>query len=145
MPDLEAEAIDAFALDWKSTFIYASPPFSLVRSVIRKTIADKAEVLLVAPGWVTQNRYTTVLELLIDHPLIIKVKQNTLKIQRSNKIRPLLNRLHLMVCRISGKRSKTEKFQESLLKTLWHPGDDPPKSNIHHTSGNGFSAVVKGK
>ena len=85
MPDPEAEAIDAFALDWKGTFIYAFPPFSLVSSVVRKTIADEAEVLLVAPVWVTQNWYTAVLELLIDHPVIIKVKQNTLKIQGSNK------------------------------------------------------------
>ena len=145
MPDPEAEAIDAFALDWKGTFIYAFPPFSLVSSVVRKTIADEAEVLLVAPVWVTQNWYTAVLELLIDHPVIIKVKQNTLKIQGSNKIHPLVNRLHLMACRISGKRSKTENFQKSLLKSLWHRGDDPPKSNIHHTSGNGFSSVVKGK
>ena len=89
MPDPEAEAIDAFALDWKSTFIYDFPPFSLVSSVVRKTIADDAE----------------------DHPVIIKVKQNTLKIQGSNKTHPLVNRLHLMACRISVKRSKTENFQ----------------------------------
>ena len=112
MPDPEAEAIDAFALDWKGTFIYAFPPFSLVSSVVRKTIADEAEVLLVAPVWVTQNWYTAVLELLIDHPMIIKVKQNTLKIQGSNKIHPLANLLHLMACRISGKRSKTRIFRK---------------------------------
>ena len=80
-------------------------------SIVRKTlIADDAEVGLVAPVWVTQNWYTTVLELLIDHPVIIKVKQNTLKIQGSNKIHPLVNRLHLMACPISVKRSKTEMF-----------------------------------
>ena len=111
MPDPKAEAIDVFALDWKGTFIYDFPPFSLVSSIVRKTlIADDAEVGLVAPVWVTQNWYTTVLELLIDHPVIIKVKQNTLKIQGSNKIHPLVNRLHLMACRISVKRSKRKCF-----------------------------------
>lgn len=145
MPDPEAEAIDAFAFDWKGIYIYAFPPFSLVSSVVRKTIADKAEVLLVAPVWVTQNWYTAVLELLIDHPVIIKVKQNTLRIQGSNKVHPLVNRLHLMACRISGNRLKAENFQKNLLKSSWRRGDDPLKSNIHHTSGNGFSSVVKGR
>ncbi|XP_060600208.1 uncharacterized protein LOC132753725 [Ruditapes philippinarum] len=144
-PDPEAEAVDAFSLNWKGKFIYAFPPFSLIGRLVQKVLLDEAEMVLVAPVWVTQNWYTTVLEMLIDIPLIIKVSRNTLRIPGLNKIHPLVNKLHLMACHISGNHSKAEIFRKSLSKSSWRHGDAPLRSNIHVTSTNGFFSVVKGK
>ena len=144
-PDPGAEAVDAFSMDWSGKFMYAFPPFSVMGRLVQKVQVDQAEMVLVAPVWVTQNFYTPILEMLIQDPLIVKVRQDTLRIPGSSKVHPLVNKLHLMVCRISGDHMKAETYRNNLLKSLWHRGEDPPKSNIHHTSANGFSSVVKGR
>lgn len=85
------------------------------------------------------------LELLIDNPRIFKVTGNTLTIPQSEKIHPLVNKLHLMACRLSGNPSKRENFRMRLPQSSWRLGDDPLRSNIPPISTGGFSSVIKGK
>jgi len=144
-PDPDAEAIDAFSVNWADRLIYAFPPFSLIGRLLQKTRQDKAEVVLVAPLWVTQNWFTAVLEMLVDMPRFFKVGQKTLKIPHTNKVHPLVNKLHLMVCHISGDLMQTDNFQRNLLRSSWHRGDAPPRSNMPRILTDGFSSVVKGK
>ena len=69
-PDPEAVAVDAFSVSWRGKYsIYAFPPFSLMGQLLQKARQDQANVLLVAPFWVTQNFYTTILEMLTHNPL----------------------------------------------------------------------------
>ena len=144
-PDPGAQFVDAFSLDWSGKYIYAFPPFSLVGRLIQKVRADAADMILVAPLWVTQNWFTAVLELLVEDPLILKVKPQTLVIPGLNKAHPLENKLHLMVCHISGVHSRAEIYRKSLLKFSWLPGENLLRSNINVTSKSGFFSVVKGK
>ena len=144
-PDPDAEAINAFSISWERKYIYAFPPFSLLGRLLQKTRQDQADVLLVAPFWVTQNFYTTILEMLTHDPFIIKVGQNTLRLPLTEKKHPLLNKLHLMLCRISGNPMKVNNYQKNLLTSSWRPGDNPLRSSIPHTLTDGFHSVMKGK
>jgi len=144
-PDPDAAFVDAFALNWSNMLIYAFPPFSLLGRLVQKVRADAAEMVLVAPLWVTQNWFTPILEMLIQDPLILKVKNQTLNVPGTNKVHPLVNKLHLMVCHISGIPSKAELYRKNLSKFSWLLGENPLRSNISVTSRNGFSSVAKGK
>ena len=145
-PDPDAFAVDGFSLNWSNyALIYAFVPFSLIGRTIQKLRQDVAEMVLVAPVWLTQNWYPAVLELLIDNPRIFKVTGNTLTIPQSEKIHPLVNKLHLMACRLSGNPSKRENFRMRLPQSSWRLGDDPLRSNIPPISTGGFSSVIKGK
>ena len=144
-PDPEAVAVDAFSVSWRGKYIYAFPPFSLMGRLLQKARQDQADVLLVAPFWVTQNFYTTILEMLTHDPLIIKVGQNTLKFHSTQKIHPLVNKLHLMLCRISGNPLKVENYQKNLSISSWNPGEIQQRSNMPRILTDGFRSVVKGK
>ena len=87
-------------------------------------------MILVAPVWITQNWYPAVLELLIDNPRILKVRDDTLLSPQGGKCHPLLNKLHLMVCRISGNPFKSKNFRMKLQPSLWHQGDSPLKNSM---------------
>ena len=148
LPDPDAEAIDAFSVSWSDQYIYCFPPFSLIGRLLQKVRQDQAEVFLVAPLWTTQNFYTSVLEMLIQDPYIVKVGHKTLTLpqtQKTHRSHPLVNKLHLMLCRISGNPSKAEIYQKNLLTSSWRHGENLPKSNIPHILEDGFSSVIKGK
>lgn len=144
-PDPEAVAIDAFSVNWSEKYIYAFPPFSLMGRFVQKVRQDQADVLLVAPFWVTQNFYTSILEMITHDPYIIKVHEDTLMLPQTQKIHPLVNKLHLMLCRISGDPTKSETYRKNLLTSSWRLGENPHRSNIPRTLTDGFRSVVKGK
>lgn len=144
-PDPDAEAIDAFSVPWSGKYIYCFPPFSLMGRVLQKVRQDQAEVFLVAPFWITQNFFTSVLEMLIQDPYIVKVGQKTLTLSGIQRIHPLVNKLHLMLCRISGNPTKAEDYRKNLLTSSWRLGENLPKNSIPHILTDGFASVVKGK
>ena len=121
-PDPDAEAIDAFSVNWNGKYIYCFPPFSLMGRLVQKSRQDQADVLLVAPLWVTQNFYTSVLEMLTMDPYILRVEQDTLTLPQTQKVHPLTNKLHLMLCRISGDPLKSENYLKSLSTSSCHLG-----------------------
>lgn len=144
-PDPDAEEIDAFSVHWSHELIYAFPPFSLVGRVLQIVQRDQAEVVLVAPLWVTQNWYTVLMQMLISTPRIFKVKPGTLRIPQSSQIHPLVNKLHLMVCRISGKPTKAESFRNNQSVSLCRLGERQLRNSTPHILTNGFHSVVKGR
>ena len=48
-PDPEAEAVDAFTVQWTYINFYAFPPFALILLVLRKMYNDRAEGVVVVP------------------------------------------------------------------------------------------------
>ncbi|KAH9641145.1 hypothetical protein HF086_013002 [Spodoptera exigua] len=55
--DPDAEAVNAFTVDWSSCFFYAFPPFSMVLKTLRKILEDKGRGIMVVPFWPTQPWY----------------------------------------------------------------------------------------
>ena len=46
-PDPGAKAVDAFSINWSSTYSYYFPPFSIILKILQKTQQDKAQVIVV--------------------------------------------------------------------------------------------------
>ncbi|XP_064638339.1 uncharacterized protein LOC135494352 [Lineus longissimus] len=103
-PDPDAEAVDAFTLNWGTETFYAFPPFSIISRVLQKIIQDKTSGILVVPDWPTQPWYATVRKLLIDKPHIIQARKHLLRIPGVDKLHPLWKRIKLLACPLSGSR-----------------------------------------
>lgn len=78
--------------------------------MVRKICQDQTECVLVAPVWLTQPWFNRVLEILVDHPVILPVTDNLLTLPDTGVQHPLKDSLVLMVCRLSGCSSKNEEF-----------------------------------
>ena len=144
-PDPEAEFIDAFSLSWTDLYFYAFPPFSLIPRLMMKLREEEAECVLVAPIWMTQTWFVTVMEQLIEDPYILPVHQTTLTLPGTQKIHPLYKRLTLMVCRLSGKLYKVKAYQKELRPSLCLLGDMEPRNSTPCILKNGLTTVVKGR
>lgn len=141
--DAEAENVDAFSVDWTDIYFYAFPPFSLVSRLVQKLQRDGADCLLVVPIWPTQIWFSVVMGLLVDTPMIIPMSRNTLQIPTTDRIHPLVNKLQLMACRLSGKSYKIDTFQSTLPKLSSLHGEKVHRNSIAHMLNAGYSSVVK--
>ena len=112
-PDPGAIAIDAFSLEWDSfQLIYCFPPFSLTAKVLQKVTMDKAQAIIVVPKWPTQPWYSRLQDMLTHRPLQIPVNHKTLTLAHDPDIvHPLVNRLTLLACRVSGDYTSQRDFQ----------------------------------
>ena len=63
VPDPAAWAVDALSIDWSGLSAYASPPFPLLREVLRKARLERAALILIAPKWPAQPWYPVLLGL----------------------------------------------------------------------------------
>lgn len=63
--DPDAIAVDAFTVNWKHTYFYAFPPFSLILKCLRKIIDDGATGILVFPYWPSQPWFPLLQNLLV--------------------------------------------------------------------------------
>lgn len=104
-PDPGAWGTDAFTISWTNLFFYAFPPFALILRVLQKTLAEKAEGILVAPYWPSQAWYPLMLKLSIDKPLFMRPSDNLLTCPYSGRHHPLASNLTLVAVKLSGKRS----------------------------------------
>ena len=144
-PDPEAHAIDAFHISWQGYIFYAFPPFSVIQRVLRKISEEKATGLLVVPNWPTQTWWPYLMSMLIDFPLILPRKDNTLYLPAHPQLlHPLHKKLQLLVCHLSGISSKAEAFRLELQKSLCNLGEQPRKNNIRLTTRDGECSVVQG-
>lgn len=97
---------------------------------MRKICQDQAECVLVTPVWPTQPWFNRVLEILVDHPVILPVTDNLLTLPGTDVQHPLKDSLVLMACRLSGCSSKNEEFLAKQPPSYWHHGSPEPRNNI---------------
>ena len=70
-PDPEAEETDAFMQDWSKALGFAHPPWCLISRVLGKIKMEKATVVLITPLWQTQAWFPTLIEMIIDFPIML--------------------------------------------------------------------------
>ena len=143
-PDPDAIFINAFHLNWGSLYGYCFPPFSLVPQVLQKIQEDQCEICLIVPFWKNQTYFPVLGRLLIDFPLLLPQKKNLLLHPFDNSSHPIIYRLHLTACRLSGNLSKGLEFRKKVRKLSLLDGGLAPSSNIRPIRGNGFNFVVEG-
>ena len=77
--DREAWAVDAMLQDWSNKFLYAFPPYTLVRRVINKLARSPgARLILVAPWWPQREWFPDVQRLSIAPPRRLPLRRDLL-------------------------------------------------------------------
>lgn len=145
-PDPLASYVNAFTVKWDFELCFCHPPYSLIASVLQKIEFDEAEVVLVFPLWHTQYWFPKLLNLLVDYPVFVACKQDTLVHPIFPKqIHPLYKKLNLSFGRLSGKPAKTKAFQDKLQRSLCRAGEKELLEVTTLTSKNGQTFALNGK
>ena len=131
-PDPGCAFVDALTIDWRKFNFYAFPPFSLIPRCLQKIAQDQAKGILIIPVWPTQTWFPQALQLLCNQPWIMKPSKSLLQ-HASQQVHPLHNKLHLMVCPLSGNPLHNTMFLQTLPRSLWPPGEWAHKNNTRHT------------
>ena len=142
--DPEALWINAFSSSWSNIYFFAFPPFSQIMRCLLKVGRDRAECIIVVPLWPTQIWYPELLKMLVEYPRILP-PGNILSLPNVKGVHPLMNKLHLIACRLSGYPMKAETFRIKLPTSYSHHGVQELRNNILHISRNGFHSVIKNK
>ena len=141
-----ALAVDAFTVQWSQYVFYAFPPFSVIMRVLQKIQQDQATGLVVVPFWPTQTWWPPLTRMLIQAPLVLPKRKNTLYLpQDPNAVHPLHSQMSLLLCHLSGNICKVREFHLQLPTLLCSPGVPATGSNTALTLRNGWNTVVNGK
>lgn len=132
-PDPEAEATDALVQSWSNIRGYAHPPWCLISRVLLKVRSDKATTVLITPLWHTQAWFPTLLELLVDYPVLLPQVQQIIA-PSPNCVGPVQETVpQLVAWKVSGKDSELERFQKELsTSSSVHGGRKPTQITIQH-------------
>lgn len=112
-PDPQACAVDAFSLTWNNyDLCYIFCPFSVIPIMLKKVREERAEAIVILPRWPTQAWYTSLQAMLVEPPLHLGKRTDLLSLPfRPGLVHPLLKKLNLMACRLSGKACRTGRYQ----------------------------------
>ena len=144
-PDPGALAVDAFTLDWSSYVFYAFPPFSVLGRVVQKIQEDMAEGILLIPNWPTQPWFPKVMRLLMKEPLLLPKNNQLLQLPyNKTAVHPLVGKLTLLACLLSGNPCRAREFRRTLSTSLCHPGGNQRSVSMEHICRSGRISVVHG-
>ena len=122
---------------------YANPPWSLVGKTLSHVRAQRTTIVLVAPVWKVQVWYATLLEMLIDFPVILKhpdrLIQPTILIA-APEVEPQL--AAWPTC-ISGNTTKMNKFLTQAQNCYWHHGGQSHPNHMTPSLENGCASVIR--
>lgn len=91
---------------------------------------ERVTGIVVLPNSPTQHYYSTVMKMLIAHPLYVRKRKTLLQIPNSKQIHKILDKLDLHFCFLSGDQMKTDNFRKTLLKYFYHHGDHLHLNNM---------------
>ena len=144
-PDPMAKHIDAFTINWAQCTFYAFPPFCLVARCLQKIVQEQATGILVIPLWPSQAYFTTVMNLMVETPILVKATILNLVHPKLNGPHPLHSRLELMVCKLSGIPCLSAIFRQKLPRSSCALGAKVHTDSTKYTSISGYSFVAKGR
>ena len=146
-PDPEAFACDAFSLNLANFNFYAFSPFSLSGMMLHKIQREEATGFCIIPLWPTQPWFSLMLRLPIEIPVILPQRMDLLYLPHHSprKYHPLLSKLRLIVCKLSGMPSASSRFLNMLPRQLLVAGDHLRGNSISQQLGSGYTSVLRGK
>ena len=145
-PYPDALYVNAFSVDWSSIYFYGFPPLSIISCYLQKVLRDMQR--RVHPGSSTVDNSTLVhrVDDIIDsYPLVLPRYTNLLTLGNSDRKHPLIHKLQLMGCRLSGDRLKTETFWSKQTIFCSRLGAKEHKNSISHTLKSGLHSVAKNR
>ena len=101
--DSLAAGTDAFLQSWDGLQAYAFPPWSILPRVLAKLwVSRGTELTFVAPYWPQRPWFPDLLQLSLEHPLVLPDRPDLLLLPRSRRLYQGLRRLQLHARRLSG-------------------------------------------
>ena len=102
--------MDAFSQDWITLQGrgYANPPWNLVGRVLNRVRQQQITLVLIAPVWKSQPWYPSLLEVLIDFPLLLPQRGDTIRPTHPGCVPEIVPQL--AAWRISGDGTKAKRF-----------------------------------
>ncbi len=94
--------IDAFAHPWPNVSLYACPPIKLIPAVLCRVKVSSAHLLLIAPYWPSQTRFSELTPLLYRSPWEIPIRRDLLSQLQSRISHPQPELWKLWVWPIQG-------------------------------------------
>lgn len=89
---------------------YANPPFILIPRVLQKVRMEQAELVLIAPLWTTQPWWATLVDLVVEPPLLLPRINNLFRVGQENR----LPKWETLAWKLSGRRSRHAGFPPPL-------------------------------
>ena len=77
-PSQEALAVDALSIPWEGMFAYAFPPIGLILKVLEHMSQYNCQLMLIVPLWPRRHWYTKLLQLVIDFPRSLPLREDLL-------------------------------------------------------------------
>ena len=119
--------------------------FSVIQRVLQKNFEEETTGLLVVPHWPTQTWWPYLMNMLIDFPLLLPRKEDTLYLPAHPQLlHPLHKELQLLACHLSGSSLQAEAFRLGLHQSSCNLGERVHKSSTRLTTSDGKSSVVQG-
>ena len=144
-PDPQAEAVDAFAVDWSLFNSYIFPPFSMLPRVLMKLEEDQANAVVIAPLWTAQSWFPKLIRLLREPPRLLPRGKRQLGLPFNiEKLHPLWRKMHLLAWPLSGQTWRNKVFVTNLRRSYSSPGDQEHKNNIKPICLNGQNIAIDG-
>ena len=130
MADPLAVDVDAMSMSWNGMNAYAFPPFVMLGRVLEKVLKDHPyEMVLVAPKWPNQSWYARLLELLVDFPLVLPLREDLLFQPHNHQRHRSLPAVCLHAWRLSSDPLQREDFRRQLpIRTHAVEGNPPERS-----------------
>ncbi len=110
IPDDYTLAVDALVMDWSNLYGYAYPPTGLLRQVIKKIVAHRCTIILIAPHWPYQSWYPDMVKLSMELPIPLPLSSKLLQQPQSHIFHQYPWRLASYTCKLSEKESRTFFF-----------------------------------
>ena len=104
---------DSWKISWKGKKCLLTPDFRHISEVLKKVIADRAEVTMIVPVWVSKPWWKTLMSLLSIPPFkVIRKASNFLK----GNLAYGVPRWHAILVRLHGKYHKLPAFSKKELE-----------------------------
>ena len=138
-PDPEAYAIDAFSLTWTNDVFYMFPPFSLIGRILQKVQEEGTEAVIVAPIWITQSWWPSLLSLICGKCYQVQRARQHLYLPHDPDREYPIKKMNLGVFYISGRNSKTGESNKEQETSFCNPGGMVQSKNTMCTSTSGLN------
>ena len=148
-PDPYCSHVDAFTTTWQNESVpYAHPPFNLLHRCLSKIKHEQLEkILLVCPAWPNQPFFGTMLNMLVDVPLLLPRHMENILILPWNLdiTHPNLKNLKLLFVVLSGIDMRHKEFLKSLSSEYSLRGQEKHPCLTQARQRGGISFAVQGK
>jgi len=135
---------DALQMSWEGVFGYAFPPLSLVPLALEKIRKCKCLIILIAPCWPRRSWYSQILDLLVDLPIQLPVREDLLSQDKGRLLHPRPEDMNLMAWKLSAETSRRKEFLKRLRKLSWSQLDPVPGRRMPRNGRTSSIGVVSG-